>query len=62
MIVEFDGDWAPYIMCSVCRAPSGIPCYTRSGRVVDGQPDAVPHTLQRPHIARKRSVSKRFRQ
>lgn len=57
MIVPFDGDWSRYLQCSVCRAPKGIACFTRSGRVARGLPDGVAHTLERPHIARK--ISKR---
>lgn len=56
MLTEFDGDWSVYLLCSICRAPKGLPCYTRSGLVSGGRPDGVAQTLARPHIARKRSA------
>ena len=58
MLVEFAGDWKAYRQCPICHAPAGLPCYTRSGRVEGGRPDGAAVTLDRPHIARKRSTRK----
>lgn len=56
MLAGFDGDWSVYLLCPICRAPAGLPCWTRSGLVSGGRPDGVARTLARPHIARKRSA------
>lgn len=58
MLAEFDGDWSAYRMCTICRAPAGLPCYTRSGLIYGNRPNGVARTLDRPHIARKRSTRK----
>jgi hypothetical protein len=48
-------DWSEYRKCSqVCRAPMGEPCFSLSGRVVDGQPDGVRTILSQPHHGRLR--------
>lgn len=52
-------DWSAYIKCRVCHAPAGLPCYTRSGRVVGGVPDGAATTLPEPHTIRQRSKRKR---
>lgn len=47
-------DWSLYRACSqVCRAKMGEPCFSLSGRVVDGQTDNVRTYLAVPHLARK---------
>lgn len=46
---------AAYVMCKICRAPGGLPCFTQTGMVVDGRPTGAAVTLDRPHIARQRS-------
>jgi formylmethanofuran:tetrahydromethanopterin formyltransferase len=53
-------DWSRYRACSqVCRAEIGKPCFSRSGRVVDGRPDQAVTLLDQPHKARKlRTVRK----
>lgn len=45
-------DWDGWRKCTTCQAPTGEPCYSLSGRVVDGQPDGVPTVLLEPHRAR----------
>jgi hypothetical protein len=59
--VKFDGtvlprvDWSEYRKCSaVCRAKIGEPCFSQSGRVVNGQPDGIRTYLIEPHAARVR--------
>lgn len=50
-------DWNEYRKCSqVCRAPSGEPCFSLSGTVVNGRPDGVRTHLALPHVSRKRRV------
>lgn len=47
-------DWDAYRACSqVCRAKMGQPCFSISGKVVDGRPDQVRTVLSRPHVSRK---------
>lgn len=60
-MVKFDGtvlprevDWDDYRACTqVCRAPMGKPCFSLSGRVVNGHTDGVLTVLKVPHQARK---------
>jgi hypothetical protein len=60
-MAKFDGtvlprgvDWDDYRACSqVCRAPMGKPCFSLSGRVVNGHTDGVITVLNVPHNARK---------
>lgn len=50
-------DWNDYRKCSqICRAETGEPCVSMSGKIVDGQPDNVRTALAVPHKARKRRV------
>jgi hypothetical protein len=44
--------WGQYRACPVCRTGWGRPCKSRSGRIVDGQPDGCETTLDEPHRAR----------
>lgn len=47
-------NWKLYRKCSqVCRAESGQPCVSRSGRIVAGRPDGVRTALLVPHESRK---------
>lgn len=47
-------NWDLYRKCSqICRAEIGQPCVSRSGRIVNGQPDGVLTALAVPHKARK---------
>ena len=51
--------WADYRACSqVCRAPMGEPCFSLSGRVVNGQPDGVRTFLDEPHKGRLRRTGR----
>jgi hypothetical protein len=56
-------DWSAWRMCPVCRAGTGVACYSRSGRVieVDGLsvPDGVNTPLSRPHVSRKARTGNR---
>lgn len=57
MKVEPPADYPQaYVMCKICRAAAGLPCFTTSGLVFEGRPTGAPVTLDRPHIARKRSL------
>jgi hypothetical protein len=49
-VADVDG----YQLCGTCRRPSGRPCVSRSGHVVDGRPDGVENELEHAHAARKR--------
>jgi hypothetical protein len=61
LIVDPPADYpAAYLLCGICRAPAGLPCFTRSGRIVEGQPDRAAVTMNRPHISRKRSRRAQF--
>ena len=52
-------DWNAYRKClQICRAEIGEPCFSRSGKVVNGQPDGVRTDLDTPHKARKRRTRK----
>lgn len=53
--------WNRYIMCRICRAPAGIPCFTRSGRISGGVTDGVATTLPEPHKTRQLSKRKGVR-
>ncbi len=46
-------NWLAYRKCSVCHAPSGDPCRSRSSAVVGGVPDGVRTDLDVPHVLRK---------
>jgi hypothetical protein len=47
-------DWDLYRKCNlICRAPSGQPCFTVSGRIVNGRPDGARTDLEHPHTSRK---------
>lgn len=47
-------DWSLYRKCyRVCRARMGEPCFTLSGRIVDGRPDGVLTRLATPHVSRE---------
>lgn len=45
-------DWSAWRKCSTCLAPTGEPCCSQSGRVVNGQTDNVSTVLLEPHRAR----------
>jgi hypothetical protein len=46
-------DWTKYRKCiRVCRASIGEPCFTPSGRIVNGRPDQVRTVLEAPHASR----------
>jgi len=60
MTSETFTNWDDYRACSqVCRAPMGKPCFSLSGRVVNGQPDGVRTELSVPHAARKRRTGRK---
>jgi hypothetical protein len=47
-------DWNDYRKCSqICRAETGEPCTSTSGKIVGGQTDGVRTPLAAPHKARK---------
>jgi hypothetical protein len=52
-------DWAAWRMCPVCKAPSGEPCYSLSGKIVNGQPDWMPTVLMDPHRTRQARTGNR---
>lgn len=46
-----------YRKCSqICRAAAGEPCFSLSGKIVNGQPDGVRTVLAAPHTFRKLRV------
>lgn len=46
-------DWDRYRRCiRICLAPIGEPCFTTSGRIVNGRPDRVRTPLEAPHPSR----------
>lgn len=51
-------DWTAYRKCSTCGAPTGTACASRSGRIVEGQPDGKRTPLPRPHVARQRRTGR----
>lgn len=46
-------DWWRWRKCTTCLAPTGEPCVSQSGRVVNGHPDGVVTVLLEPHRARR---------
>lgn len=49
-----DIDWNDYRKCPVCKAPTGEPCCSLSGRIVNGRPDGVRTDLGLPHTLRQK--------
>jgi hypothetical protein len=52
-------DWSAFRMCPVCKAGTGEPCYSLSGRIIGGQPDNMPTVLMDPHRSRKARTGNR---
>jgi hypothetical protein len=44
--------WDRWRKCTVCLAPTGEPCVSLNGSVVNGQTDGVATVLLEPHRAR----------
>jgi hypothetical protein len=51
-------DWNAYRACSTCLAKMGKPCFSRSGKIVGGQPDGIRTALPAPHGGRKLRVKR----
>jgi len=46
-------NWDAYRQCDGCRANTGEPCISLSGKVVNGHPDGCETPLERPHKSRR---------
>lgn len=53
-------NWLEYRKCGICMVGTGNPCVSRSGRIVDGQPDGIRTELKAPHKGRRLRTAKRM--